>query len=406
MKFFRVSKVAIKILWINKLRSFFMMLGIIIGIATLTVIVSIGEGSKQQVIERMKKMGADASLMVRPGSGSQRGIPGGQSGIATLTIEDAKAIEDQIGNVMNIAPTTVKGSVPVKYGNQNSTPTVFGVTPIWRIVRTYDVERGEFISDEDITTVAKVCLLGQQVVQDLFGNEDPIGKFVLINNVNFQVKGVLEKKGASTGGGNLDNRILVPLSTSLRRLFNQTYLNQIVIQLSDASAMYETAGEVKALLRERHSLATNEPDDFSVRIPDEALKTATEVSGTMTILLSLIAGVSLIAGGVVLMNIMLISVSERKREIGIRKAVGARRKDILMQFLIEAVAVTFTGGLLGVVVGYLGAEVTALIAQTPSAISWKVFALAFGFSALVGIFFGVQPARKAASLDPIEALRS
>lgn len=406
MKFLRISKVAIKILWVNKMRSFFMMLGIIIGIATLTIIVSLGEGSKQQVIERMKKMGADASLMVRPGSGSQRGIPGGQAGITSLTLEDANAIEDYIGNVKHIAPTTVKGSVPVKYGNQSSTPTVFGVTPIWRIVRTFDVERGEFISDEDIATVAKVCLVGQQVVQDLFETEDPIGKFILINNVNFQVKGVLEKKGASTGGGNLDNRILVPLSTSLRRLFNQAYLNQIVIQLSNVSGMYETAAEVKALLRERHHLAQDEPDDFSVRIPEEAVKTATAVSDTMTILLSLIAGISLIAGGVVLMNIMLISVTERKREIGIRKAVGARRRDILLQFLIESIAVTFTGGLIGFVVGYLGADVTTLIAQTPSAFSWKVFALAFGFSALVGIFFGVQPARKAAALDPIEALRS
>lgn len=406
MKFFRVSKVAIKILWVNKLRSFFMMLGIIIGIATLTVIVSIGEGSKQQVMERMKKMGADASLMVRPGSGSQRGIPGGQAGITTLTLEDAKAIENEIRYVKNIAPTMVKGSVSVKYGNKNSTPTVFGVTPIWRVVRTYDVERGEFISDEDFVASAKVCLLGQQVVQDLFGNEDPVGQFVLINNVSLQVKGVLQKKGASTGGGNLDNRILVPLSTFSKRLFHQTYLNQIVIQLSNVPAMYETAGEVKALLRERHHLAQDELDDFSVRIPEEAVKTATAVSDTMTILLGLIAGVSLVAGGVVLMNIMLISVTERKKEIGIRKAVGARRRDILMQFLIESVVVTLTGGLLGIAVGYLSAKVTSLLIQTPTALSWNVFALAFGFSALVGIFFGVQPARKAALLEPIEALRS
>lgn len=405
MKTERIIKTALRGLGKNKTRTFFMMLGIVVGIATLTVIVSLGEGSRQEVAERMKKMGADASLMVRPGAGSQRGMPGGQSGIATLTLEDAKAIEDQIGNVTNIAPVLVRGDVPVKYGNQNSTIAVFGVTPIWRVVRTYDVETGEFISDEDLTASAKVCLLGQQVVEDLFANEDPIGKFVLINNVNFQVKGVLETKGTSMAGGNLDNRIIVPLSTSLRRLFNQTYLNQIVIQLSDASAMYQTAAEVKALLRERHSLATGEPDDFSVRIPEEALKTATEASGTMTILLSLIAGVSLIAGGVVLMNIMLISVGERKKEIGLRKAVGARRQDVLLQFLIEAVAVTLAGGLLGVAVGYLSAEVTALIAQTPFAFSWKVLALAFGFSALVGIFFGVQPARKAAALDPVEALR-
>lgn len=405
MKFLRVSKVAFKILAANKLRSFLMMLGIIIGIAALTVIVSIGEGSKQQVMARMKKMGADASLMVRPGAGVQRGMPGGQVGITTLTLDDANAIAEEINNVKNLAPVMVKGGVAVKYGNQNSTPTVFGVTPIWKVVRTFDVERGEFISDEDLAASARVCLLGQQVVQDLFGDEDPIGESVFINTVSFQVKGVLQKKGASTGGGNLDNRILVPLSTFSKRLLNQTYLNQIVIQLYNVPAMYETAEEVKALLRERHRLASGEPDDFSIRIPEEALKTATAASRTMTILLGLISGISLIAGGVVVMNIMLISVTERKREIGLRKAVGARRRDILLQFLIEAVVVSVIGGFLGVVVGYLSAEITALIAQTPPALSWKVFALAFGFSALVGIFFGVHPARKAALLNPIEALR-
>ncbi|MFZ5800403.1 MAG: ABC transporter permease [Candidatus Omnitrophota bacterium] len=405
MKTGRIVKAVFKGLGKNKLRTFLMMLGIVIGIAALTVIVSIGEGSKRQVMERMKKMGADASLMVRPGAGVVRGIPESEAGITALTLEDAKAIQEEIKNIKNIALVMMKRDVQVKYGNKNTTTQVFGVTPIWRVVRTFGVEQGEFISDENLAVSARVCLLGQQVVQDLFGSEDPIGRSVLINNVSFQTKGILEKKGASTGGENLDNRILVPLSTFSKRLFNQTYLNQIVIQLSNVSDMYEIAEEVKALLRQRHRLAPNEPDDFSIRIPKEALKTATAVSGTMMILLSLIAGVSLLAGGVVVMNIMLISVTERKREIGIRKAVGARRRDILLQFLIEAVVVTVSGGFLGVVVGYLSVEITALIAQTPLAFSWKVLVLAFGFSALVGIFSGVQPARKAALLDPIEALR-
>jgi putative ABC transport system permease protein len=216
---------------------------------------------------------------------------------------------------------------------------------------------------------------------------------------------VLQSKGASTGGSNLDNRILVPITTFSRRLINQNYLGQILIQLSDVSAMYKTAAEVKALLRERHQLAATVPDDFTIRIPEEALKTATAVSGTMTILLSLIAGVSLIAGGVVVMNIMLISVNERRKEIGLRKAVGAKRRDILAQFLIEATGVTIAGGIIGILMGYGSAEVIALFAKTPPAISWVVFALGFGFSALVGIASGMYPARKAAYLDPIEALR-
>lgn len=405
-KFLRVSKVAFKILLMNKVRSFLMMIGIIIGIAALTVIVSIGEGSKRQVLERMKKMGADASLMVRPGAGTQRGLPGGQAGITTLTLEDANAIAGEIDNIKNLAPVVVKGGVSVKYGNQSSTPTIFGVTPIWRVVRTFDVERGEFISEEDLAASARECLLGQQVVQELFGSEDPLGQNVFINNVSFAVKGVLEKKGASTGGGNLDNRIIVPLSTFSKRLFHQTYLNQIVIQLADAAAMYETAENVKALLRERHQLVLNEPDDFSIRIPEEALKTATAASSTMTILLSIIASVSLLAGGVVIMNIMLISVTERKKEIGLRKAVGARKRDILIQFLIEGIIITLSGGILGIVLGYFSSQIVAVITDMPTSLSWKIFVLGFAFSTLVGIFFGVHPARKAALLDPIEALRS
>jgi len=405
MKTSRVLKVAFKGLARNKLRTFLMMIGIVIGITALTVIVSLGEGSKRQVMERMKKMGADASLMVRPGAGVQRGMPEGQAGITTLTLEDAKAIEEEIKNVNKLAPVMVRGGASVKYSVQQSSPTVFGVTPIWRVVRTFDVERGEFIDEEDLSSAARVCLLGRQVVKDLFGDEDPLGQSVMINNVAFQVKGVLQSKGASTGGGNLDNRILVPLSTFSKRLFNQTHLNQIVIQLSNVPAMYETAEEVKALLRERHQLAATAPDDFTIRIPEEALKTATAVSSTMTILLSLVAGVSLIAGGVVVMNIMLISVTERKREIGLRKAVGARRRDILAQFLIEATVVTVAAGIIGIVFGYGSAEVAALFAGTPPAISWVVFVLGCGFSALVGIASGMYPARKAASLDPIEALR-
>lgn len=399
----RTVQVAFRMLKGNPLRSFLMMLGVMIGIAALTVIVSLGEGSKRQVMERMKSMGADASLMVRPGAGVQRGMS--PYNITTITLEDAKAIEGEIGNAKNVAPVMVRGGASVKYSAQQSSPTVFGVTPIWRVVRTFDVERGEFIEEEDLSSAARVCLLGRQVVKDLFGDEEPLGQSVMINNVAFQVKGVLESKGASMGGGNIDNRILIPLTTFSRRLFNQNHLGQILIQLSDVSAMYETAEQVRALLRERHQLAATAPDDFSIRIPEEALKSATEVSSTMTILLSLVAGVSLIAGGVVVMNIMLTSVTERKREIGLRKAVGARRRDILAQFLTEAIVVTVTGGLIGIAVGYGSAEAVAWFAETPAAVSWVVFALGFGFSALVGIVSGVHPARKAASLDPIEALR-
>ncbi|HDY72001.1 MAG TPA: FtsX-like permease family protein [Nitrospirae bacterium] len=403
MSISRIISVSLKGLSKYKMRTFLMMLGIIIGIAALTVIVSIGEGSKRQVMERMKKMGAAASLMVRPGAGTKGGVPV-QAGITTLTPEDAKAIEEEITNIKNIAPVMMKRNVSVKYGNKNTTTKVFGVMPVWRVVRTFDVERGEFISENDITFSDRMCLLGQQVVQDLFGSEDPIGESVSINNVGFQVKGVLEKKGSSASGHNLDDRILVPLSTFSKRLFNQTYLNQIVIQLSNVSAMYETAGEVKALLRERHHLTKGESDDFIIRIPKEAMKTRTEVSTTMTILLSLIAGISLIVGGVVVMNIMLISVNERKLEIGLRRTAGATKRDILLQFFVEALFVTLTGGILGVFSGIGASKITSLIAGIPTVITWLPFAIGIIFSTVVGIIFGIKPARRAAALEPVEAL--
>lgn len=403
MKTGRVVTIAIRGLRRNPLRTSLMMIGIVIAIAALTVIVSLGEGSKRQVMERMKRMGADASLMVRPGAGVQRGVS--PYSITTVTLEDAEAIEAEIQNAKHVAPIMVRGEVVVKYGARQSSPTVFGVTPIWRVVRTFDVDRGAFIDDDDLLAAARVCLLGGQVVRELFGDADPLGQSVMINNVACQVKGVLEEKGTSAGGGNLDNRILVPLTTFSRRLFNQKHLGQIVIQLDDISAMYRTAEDVKALLRERHQLAATEPDDFTIRIPEEALKTATAVSSTWTTLLALVAGVSLIAGGVVVANIMLIAVTERRREIGLRKAVGARRRDILLQFLIETTVVAIAGGLVGIVLGYAGAEIAARFTGITPAVSWVAVVLGCGVSAIVGLIAGVQPARKAAFLDPIEALR-
>jgi len=407
MKTLRLTKDAFKALGKHKMRSLLMMLGIIIGIGTLTVIVSVGEGSKSAVIQRMRAMGADASLMVQPGSPTTRGgMPEGGTGIATLRMEDAQAIAEQVSNVKNVAPVMVKGGATAKYGDKSSTPMVFGVTPIWSEVRNFHTESGEFISDEDVGSYARVCLVGQRVVEELFEGANPIGQNIFVNDVILQVKGVLEKKGTSAGGGtNLDNRILVPITTFSKHLFNQEYLSQIVIQLKDISGSYQTADEITGLLRERHHINPGEPEDFRIRIPQEMIKTLTESSATMTLYLGIIAGISLLVGGIIIMNIMLVSVSERKREIGIRKAIGAKKKDIILQFLVESVVVTLTGGILGVAVGLLGAEIFSLITQTPAAISWKIFAAGFVFSALVGIFFGVQPARKAAALNPVEALQ-
>ena len=267
------------------------------------------------------------------------------------------------------------------------------------------MDSGEFICDEDVSGLARVCIIGQTVLTELFDGANPLGEKIRIGNVSVTIKGIFKTKGTSLGGGNRDNRIVVPISTAARRFFNQTHLNQIMVQVDDLAEMENVAENVTSLLRERHQIALSEPDDFRLRLPKDMIKRATEISGTFTLLMGLISGISLLVGGVVIMNIMLISVSERKNEIGLRKAVGARSKDILFQFVLESLAVTFSGGLLGLLVGILGVNIMVIVTNTPAAVSWEAFALAFGFAFVVGVIFGVQPARKAARLDPVEALR-
>jgi len=404
MKFFRVAKVAVKILAANKVRSFLMMLGFIIGIATLTMIVAAGVGAKKKVVEKVKTHGID-TIMIRPGAGQLRGMPGGDRSIVSLTTADADAIIEHVPHVKQVAPVQNKGGMEAKYGNRSTTTMVFGVSPNWAEVRGWRMDSGEFIGDEDVSGLARVCIIGQTVLTELFDGVTPLGEKIRVGNVGFTIKGVFKTKGASLGGGNRDNRIVVPISTAARRLFNQTHLNQIMVQVDDLAEMENVAEKVTGLLRERHQIVPPEPDDFRLRLPKDMIKRATKISGTFTLLLGLISGISLLVGGIVIMNIMLISVSERTKEIGLRKAVGARSKDILLQFVLESLAVTFSGGLLGLLTGILGVKIMVMVTRTPAVVSWQAFALAFAFSFIVGLIFGVQPARKAARLDPVEALR-
>jgi len=405
MKFLRVSKAAFKILLMNKIRSFLMMLGFIIGIATLTIIVAAGVGAREKVIEKVKTHGIE-TIMIRPGAGQVRGLPGSDRSLVSLTIADADAIIEQVPHVKQVTPVQNKGGVEIKYGNRSTTTTIFGATPNWAEVRGWQIESGAFVSQEDVSSLTKECIIGKTVLTELLGGVNPLGEMIRIGNVGFTIKGVFKTKGASLGGGDRDNRILIPITTASRRLFNQTHLNQIMVQVDDLTEMENVAENVTSLLRARHELLPSEPDDFSLRLPKEMIEQATEIADTFTLLLGLISGISLLIGGIVIMNIMLISVSERKQEIGLRKAVGASSKDILLQFVLESLAVTYSGGILGLLVGILGVNIMAMLTNTPAAVSWEVFALAFGFSFVVGIIFGVQPARKAAHLDPIEALRS
>ena len=401
----RILKNAFKNLWKFKLRSFLMMIGIVIGIIALTVIVSAGFGAKGLVTERVKKFGLE-SLMVTAGGGVQMSQMGSSGQLtATLKLEDAEFLKREIPAIKEIAPFNRKGNADVKYFEKATTALLAGVTPSWASVWNWDVTEGEFITDEDIASLNRVCLLGPTVQKELFGEKDPIGEQINIGNIQFKVKGILQSKGTSPGGGDMDNRIMIPLSTFMRRVANVDYLAGIKILLHDPKELNTTVENINSILRERHKISTGVPYDFTITTPTEVTKMAEKISGTFNLFLALLAGISLITGGVVVANIMSISVNERKKEIGLRKAVGANSKDIMRQFLFEALAVTFSGGVIGIILGGLGAKLLGVIMQMPISISWESILVGVVSSSIIGIIAGIQPAKRAAKLQPIEALK-
>jgi putative ABC transport system permease protein len=401
----RVLTVAFKGLGRNKLRTFLMMIGIVIGITALTLVIAAGLGAEDRVMDRVKKFGLE-SVMVFAGAGREMGQPtSGQAG-TTLTLEDAAAMKQEIKGIADVAPFSRKGQAEVKFQERSTTTAVFGVTPSWAPVWDWDAAQGDFITDEDMAGLSRVCVIGPTVHRELFGAADPIGEQLRIGNVQFEIKGIMQAKGTSPAGGDMDNRIYIPLTTLMRRVTNVDYLSAIKVRLATAQHMEHTAAEINALLRERHKLSAGTPDDFTITTPTEVTKMAEKISGTFNLFLVLVAGISLIAGGVVVANIMLISVNERRKEIGLRKAVGAQRRDIMLQFLYEATAVTLTGGVVGIVLGTIGAEILEMVTGLPTSISWESAAIGVVFSSLVGVLAGLQPAKKAAALQPIEALRA
>jgi len=405
MKIVSTVRVSLKGLTANKLRTFFMMLGVLIGITALTVIVSVGQGAKVQVMQRMENLSAFGAVMVVPGGGMTRGLGSVDTVPATLTAEDAQAIQAEVPNVQGVAMVQSKQGVAIKFGGQSTTTMVWGVTPNYPAIRPTPVTRGEFFDVEDQSSQARVAVLGQDTAAALFEDADPLEQTIRIENVPFKVIGLQKRMGASPGGGNLDDRILIPQATAGRRLFNATNMTQLVIQIHGRSQVAGAAEQVKQLLRERHHITPGMPDDFGVRIAEQMLGILTGTSQTLTIFLSIVAALSLLVGGFIVMNIMLISVSERTKEIGLRRAVGARRRDILVQFILEAGTVTAAGGLIGVLLGVGGALVASRVVGWPAAVSWPAIVGAVIFAGIVGLIFGVQPARKAASLHPVEALR-
>jgi len=402
MKAIKLTTNAFKGLRKNKMRSFLMMLGIIIGIATLVIILSITQGSNKKIMARINNFGPNA-IMVHSGGGKMRGpATASEANLTQKDLHDISSME----NVKIVAPFQVKSAMPIKYQNQSTNSTIMGVTANWADAWNRSVSKGNFISEDDEALLRKVCIIGETVKKELFGQSDPIGTELLIGKVKFKIQGILQKRGTSPSGSDFDNLIIIPFSTASRRLMNQPkYIAMLRVIVDNPSHLKVISKQISKVLRENHHLSSKEEDDFRLRSSTQIVEMIKGVSNTLNIFMLLIAGLSLLVGGIVIMNIMLISVSERKNEIGLRKAVGARRKDILLQFIIEALTITITGGILGFLVGILGIEIMKLISKTPTTFAWSSLVLAFGFSFIVGIIFSIQPARKAAQLDPIEALR-
>jgi putative ABC transport system permease protein len=394
----------------NKLRSFLMMLGVVIGIAALTVIIAVGAGTKRGIEESVSEMFAEAPITVlarTPASGFGRGRDASaEAAPTTLTREDAEAILDQISNVSAVAPTQRQAQVPVKYRDASKNTMVFGILPQWQELRNYDLTEGEFIDDEDVNAAKRVCLIGQTIVDELFEGASPIGETLRIEDTPFTVKGVLAPKGGSPMGGDFDNRVVIPMSTFSRRLFNVDHMSQIVVQLRDPRQLDATVAEIEGLMDDRHGIRNPQDRDFQVRKAEQVVGFAGQTSRLLTVFLGIVAAISLVVGGVVIMNIMLISVGERTQEIGLRRAVGASQRDIERQFRAEALLVTLIGGAVGVGLGALVAFLLPMVTQVPAAFSWLAVLLAAVFSVGVGLIFGVQPARRAARLNPVEALRT
>jgi len=386
----------------NKLRAMLTMLGIIIGVGAVIAMVSIGMGVQDKVATSIAGLGSNL-LVVTPGAAKTGGSRQAAGSSITLNEKDAVAISQEVSNINLVAPT-VSRQYQVVFGNQNWTTSVQGATPEIMGVRSYNLEDGDFFTNQDVETRARVAVLGKTVADNLFIGGTPIGQTIRINNAPFQVVGVLEAKGESAGG-NQDDTVIIPLKTAQERLMGINYVQNINIQATGTDVINQAQEDVTALLRTRHKLIGATADDFTVRNMVAVMDAADQTTSMITALLGVVAGLSLLVGGIGIMNIMLVSVTERTREIGIRKALGARYRNILMQFLIEAVIISVAGGLLGIALGIGASYAVSAFAGWKTIISSVAIIAAFGFSVMIGLFFGIYPARKAALLDPIDALR-
>jgi putative ABC transport system permease protein len=400
--------IALQALKVNKLRSGLTMLGIIIGVAAVIVMIAVGSGAQARVKEQIAGLGSNL-MILWAGSVTTAGVRGGTGTAQTLVEDDAWAVMREIAEVQVAAPTQ-RGSGQIVWGNANWLASIVGTTPEYFEARDWGLVSGRLFEAGEMSGAGKVAIIGQTVARELFGDGDPVDQIIRVRGVPFTVIALLERKGQSMMGQDQDDIVIIPLTTARNKIFGALQgrigrVSSIFIKTKDGADMKEAEDKVRELLRQRHRLTGNTPDDFSLRNLTEILQAQEAASKVMAILLAAVASVSLLVGGIGIMNIMLVSVTERTREIGLRLAVGARGKDILSQFLVEAITLSTIGGVLGILLGGLGTWLVAELAAWPVQLSVLSIVLAVGFSAVIGIFFGYYPARKASSMQPIQALR-
>lgn len=403
MLFSESFQMALTSLYANKMRTLLTMLGIIIGVGAVIALVSVGMGVRSNVTSSIASLGSNM-LIVSPGSSNRGGVRGAAGSMQTLKYDDAKAIGEKIKNIDYVSPT-VSASYQVVYGNNNWNTSVQGVTPEFMAIRSLSIGYGSFISANDLNKRNRVAVIGTTVAENLFENQNPVGQNIRINNQPYKVIGLLASKGQSSMGQDQDDMIYVPLTTAQERMLGITYVQSINIQVSDQNKMDQVQSEIETLLRMRHHIVGGKEDDFHVRNLTSLMEAVSQSTAMLTLLLGAIASISLLVGGIGIMNIMMVSVTERTREIGIRKALGATFMNIMTQFLIESMVIGIIGGIIGIGFGCLASFVISKVGDFTTVITVTPIIISFVFSVGIGLFFGIYPARKAAKLDPIEALR-